>query len=154
MKITFKDEHIVPELKSATGFEIIGELIDHLARVGTIPIDAAAPVTAAVRQRENSMSTGIGFGLAIPHAATPLINELILAFGRSPGGIEFNSLDGQPVRLVMLVLIPAREREKHLLTLAHISRLLHGKEIRAALERAPDGEAITQILNGGSLIPA
>jgi mannitol/fructose-specific phosphotransferase system IIA component (Ntr-type) len=154
MKTTFIDEHIVPELKSATGFDAIGELVDHLARVETIPIEAAAPVTAAVRQRENSMSTGIGFGLAIPHAATPLIDALIVAFGRSPGGLEFNSLDGQPVRLVTLVLIPAREREKHLLTLAHISRLLHRKETRAALERAPDSEAIAQILNGRSLIPA
>jgi mannitol/fructose-specific phosphotransferase system IIA component (Ntr-type) len=154
MKVTFKNEHIVVGLKSSTGFETIDELVGHLTSVGTISAEAAGPIALALRQRENSMSTGIGLGIAIPHAASPLVNDVIVAFGRSAVGIDFDSLDRQPVRFVLLVIVPTREKEKHLLTLAHISRLLHGKDVRAGLESAADTEAIAHILNGGSLIPS
>lgn len=154
MTLTFKNEHILPQLKSTTGLQAIGELVDHLVAVGTLSPETADPITLAVRQRENSMSTGLGFGIAIPHGCTPLINETILAFGRSRSGIDFDALDNQPVCLVVLVIVPTREKEKNFLTLARISRLLHGKGIRTALEKALDGDSISTILNGTQLLAA
>jgi mannitol/fructose-specific phosphotransferase system IIA component (Ntr-type) len=154
MNLSFKYEHIMPELKSTTGLQAIGELVEHLVSVGTLSPESADPIVLAVRQRERSMSTALGFGVAIPHAATSLISQTILAFGRSREGIDFDSLDNQPVRLVVLVVVPVREREKRFLTLTHISRLLHGKGIRVALEEALDGTSISNILNGAQLIPA
>jgi len=153
MKIIFKDKYIVPDLKSTTGFHAIGELVNHLASVGAIAPEIAEPISLAITHREKSMSTGIGFGIAIPHAYTSLSNEIILAFGRSHGGIDFDSLDGQPVRLVVLAVFPAHEKERHLKTLAGISRLLHDKETRAALESARDVEVISSILNERHLAP-
>ena len=154
MKISFKAEHVLAELKSAHAFAAIDELVDHLASVGAILPDAKDAVALALKRREQSMSTGIGFGVAIPHAAMPLIMEPVIAFGRSADGIEFDSIDGQPVRLVILMIIPAEERTTHLPTLSGISRLLRRKETREALHAAADVEAIAHILNGNSLIAA
>lgn len=154
MNPTFKHKHIVPELKSTTGLQVIGELVDHLVSVGTISSETAAPIAQAVRQRESSMSTGCGFGVAIPHASTPLTSEIIVAFGRSPTGIDFDALDRQPVRLVVLVIVPAQEKEKNFLTLARISRLMHVRDIRVALEQALDADSILNILNGAQLLAA
>ncbi len=151
MKPIFKNEHIIRQLESTTAFHAIGELVDHLVSVRAILSEAAEPIALAVRQRENSMSTGVGFGLAIPHASTPLIPELVAAFGRSHIGIDFDSVDGQAVRLVVLLIVSAREKEKHFLTLSSLSRLLHGRDIRFALERALDGDSISNILNGYQL---
>jgi mannitol/fructose-specific phosphotransferase system IIA component (Ntr-type) len=154
MNLTFKIEHIIPELKSMTGQQAIGELVEHLVSVGSIPVDTAQSIAGAIWQRENSMSTGLGFGVAIPHAATALVDETFAAFGRSRAGIDFNSVDGQPVRLVVLLVIPARDKENRFLTLARISRLLHRKDIRVALEGALDRASISEILNATQLLPA
>jgi mannitol/fructose-specific phosphotransferase system IIA component (Ntr-type) len=154
MKLSFKNEHIIPELKSVTGLQAIGELVEHLVSVGTLSKQSAEPIACAIRQRENLMSTGLGFGIAIPHASTPLITESLMAFGRSPKGIDFDSLDQQPVRLVVLVVVPAREKEKNFLTLARIARFLHSKAIRDALEKADDAVSISNILNETQLLPA
>ena len=97
---------IVPELKATTRWEAIDELIDNLVVTGKIPPGDRDAVTAAVKKRETSMSTGIGFGIGIPHASTDLIFEVVGALGRSRGGVNFDALDNQPVKLVMLFLVP------------------------------------------------
>jgi mannitol/fructose-specific phosphotransferase system IIA component (Ntr-type) len=79
MKITFRTEHIIPELRGENAFQVIGELVEHLVSVGTVLSETAEPISLAVKQRETSMSTGIGFGIAIPHASTSLTDEIILA---------------------------------------------------------------------------
>ena len=154
MNITFKNEHIIAELQSTAAVEAIDELVGRVASAGTIPAEAKNAVALAVKKREQSMSTGIGLGIAIPHAAASPIDEVVIAVGRSSSGVEFESLDSQPVRFVVLILIPASEREKHLPTLARVSRLLRRREIRAALETAVDVGAIANILNEKSLVPA
>jgi hypothetical protein len=71
-------------------------------------------IVAVVKKRESSMSTGIGFGIGIPHASTDLIQEVVGALGRSKKGIEFDALDNQPVNLVVLFLVPQGQFQKHL----------------------------------------
>ena len=70
------------------------------------------------------MSTGIGYGIGIPHASTDLIQEVTSVFGRSRSGIQFDALDNQPVSLVMLFLVPQGQFQKHLHTLANIAKML------------------------------
>ena len=113
--------------------------------VGRQPGDRDA-VTAAVKKRETSMSTGIGFGIGIPHASTDLIYEVVGALGRSKTGVNFDALDNQPVKLVMLFLVPQGQFQKHLHTLANIAKLLHKREFRQALEEASDGAAMFKII--------
>jgi mannitol/fructose-specific phosphotransferase system IIA component (Ntr-type) len=107
-------------------------------------------IAAVVKKRESSMSTGIGFGIGIPHASTDLIYEVVGALGRSRKGVNFDALDNQPVNLVMLFLVPQGQFQKHLHTLASIAKLLHNKEFRQALEAAPDSEAMYAIIKGQS----
>jgi mannitol/fructose-specific phosphotransferase system IIA component (Ntr-type) len=98
------------------------------------------------------MSTGIGFGIGIPHASTDLINEVTGVLGRSKQGVNFDALDNQPVRLVMLFLVPQGQFQRHLHTLAEIARLLHKPDLRQALEQAPDPQSIVNTIRrfGGS----
>ena len=99
-----------------------------------------------VKKRETSMSTGIGFGIGIPHASTDLIPEVVGSLGRSKAGVNFDSLDNQPVNLVMLFLVPQGQFQKHLHTLANIAKLLHKADFRHSLEQAPDADAMLKII--------
>lgn len=141
---------ILTELKAMNRWEVIDELIDHLVGTGRIRPEHRDQIVAVVRRRENSMSTGIGFGIGIPHASTDLIQDVVGAFGRSKEGIAFDALDNQPVTLVMLFLVPAGQFQKHLHTLADIAKLLHKKEFRQALEQAPDAAAMYRIVKENS----
>lgn len=141
-------ENIIPELAATNRWEAIEELIDRLVKVGRIKPEHRDPIVTVVRRRETSMSTGIGFGIGIPHASTDLIPEVVGAFGRSRKGVDFEALDNQPVTLVMLFLVPQGQFQKHLHTLADIAKLLHKREFRQALEEAPDAEAMYRIIRG------
>jgi len=139
-------EQIVPDLQAADRWQAIDELINNLVVTGKIKAEHREAITAVVRKRETSMSTGIGFGIGIPHASTDLIYEVVGALGRSKKGVDFNSLDNQPVHLVMLFLVPQGQFQKHLHTLANIAKMLHKSEFRQALEQAPDGDSMLQII--------
>ena len=139
-------EHIVPDLKAANRWEAIDELVDTLVSNGAIAKSDRDAVIDVVRTRENSMSTGIGYGIGIPHASTDLIENVVGALGRSKNGINFEALDNQPVTLVVLFLVPQGQFQKHLHTLANIARQLHNSEFRTALENAEDAASICQIL--------
>jgi mannitol/fructose-specific phosphotransferase system IIA component (Ntr-type) len=139
-------DNILPELQAADRWLAIDELISNLVTTGKIKPEHRDAIAAVVKKRETSMSTGIGFGIGIPHASTDLIQEVVGAFGRSRGGVNFDALDNQPVNLVMLFLVPQGQFQKHLHTLAGIAKLLHKKEFRQALEEAPDAPAMYKII--------
>ena len=88
-----KDEHVIHELKADNRWEAIDELIDKLVVSGVIGQTERKSILDDVCKRETSMSTGIGFGIGIPHASTDLIDEAIGAIGRSKDGIDFDALD-------------------------------------------------------------
>src|SRR6478752_9655542 len=143
-------EQVITELKASTRWEAIDELIGRLVESGKIKPENREAISAVVKKRETSMSTGIGFGIGIPHASTDLIYEVVGAFGRSKKGVNFDALDNQPVNLVMLFLVPQGQFQKHLHTLANIAKLLHNKDFRQALEAAPDAEAMCRIIQESS----
>src|SRR5213595_2444185 len=137
---------LVSEMLAANRWEAIDELITNLVQTGKIKPENRDQIAAVVKKRETSMSTGIGFGIGIPHASTELITEVTGAFGRSTRGVDFEALDSQPVHLVMLFLVPQGQFQKHLHTLASIAKVLHNKDFRSALEQAPDAAAMLQII--------
>lgn len=139
-------EQVITDMAATNRWEAIDELIDTLVACGKISPEHRQAIAAVVKKRETSMSTGIGFGIGIPHASTDLISEVIGALGRSRKGINFDALDNQPVNLVMLFLVPQGQFQKHLHTLANIAKLLHKKEFRQALEDAPTAEAMYKII--------
>jgi mannitol/fructose-specific phosphotransferase system IIA component (Ntr-type) len=137
---------IVTELKATNRWEAIDELVDMLIAGGKIQAKDRAAIVATIRKRENAMSTGIGFGIGIPHASTDLLTDVVGGLGRSTKGIDFDSLDNQPVHLVMLFLVPQGQFQKHLHTLANIAKLLHVKEFRTSLIEAPDASAMLNLI--------
>jgi fructose-specific phosphotransferase system IIA component len=139
-------EQIITDLRATNRWEAIDELINNLVATGKISPQHREAIVAVVKKRESSMSTGIGFGIGIPHASTDLISEVVGALGRSKSGVNFDSLDNQPVKLVMLFLVPQGQFQKHLHTLANIAKLLHKADFRQALEQAPDADAMLQIV--------
>jgi fructose-specific phosphotransferase system IIA component len=139
-------EQIIPDLRANNRWEAIDELINNLVATGKITPQNQEAIAAVVKKRESSMSTGIGFGIGIPHASTDLITEVVGSLGRSTKGVNFDALDNQPVNLVMLFLVPQGQFQKHLHTLANIAKLLHRAEFRQALEQAPDADAMLRIV--------
>ena len=139
-------QQIIIDLRAANRWDAIDELIENLVVTGKIKAGDRDAIAAVVKKRESSMSTGIGFGIGIPHASTDLIYEVVGALGRSNKGVNFDALDNQPVHLVMLFLVPQGQFQKHLHTLANIAKLLHNAEFRLALERAPDADTMLRII--------
>jgi len=139
-------EQIITDLQAGDRWQAIDELINNLVATGKIKPENHEAIASVVKKRESSMSTGIGFGIGIPHASTDLIYEVVGALGRSKKGVNFDALDNQPVNLVMLFLVPQGQFQKHLHTLANIAKLLHRADFRQALEQAPDAEAMLRII--------
>jgi fructose-specific phosphotransferase system IIA component len=124
---------IVIELQAENRWQAIDELIGALVAHGKIKPEDQKAVAEAVIKRESSMSTGIGFGIGIPHASTDLISEVVGVIGRSRKGVQFESLDFKPVHLVMLFLVPQGQFQKHLHALADLAKLLHKTDFRDGL---------------------
>jgi mannitol/fructose-specific phosphotransferase system IIA component (Ntr-type) len=141
---------ILPQMRAANRWDAIDELVQLLVETGRIKPENRDAIAAAIKKRDTSMSTGIGFGIGIPHASTDLIGDVTGAFGRSTNGIDFDALDNQPVKLVTLFLVPQGQFQKHLHTLADIAKLLHRTEFRLALEQAPDAQAMWEVIKGQS----
>jgi len=143
--ILTKDQ-VLTDLQATDRWQAIDELIGNLVATGKIQPQHREAIAAVVKKRETSMSTGIGFGIGIPHASTDLIPEVVGALGRSKKGVNFDALDNQPVNLVMLFLVPQGQFQKHLHTLANIAKILHKPEFRQSLEQAPDSEAMLRVI--------
>lgn len=102
-------------------------------------------VLEVVMAREHLGSTGIGHGVAIPHGRMPDLNQPIVALARHVEGIEFDAIDGKPVHIVILLLVPDNEDRTHLELLAKLARVLQQNHIRDAIMHADKPELISEI---------
>jgi len=114
---------IEPRLRGTTKTEIIDELLDILRRAGQIRDLQAA--RDAVMVREQSMSTGLQFGVAIPHGKTDTVTRLVCAVGVKPDGVDFEALDGEPSRIFILTLSPASRPAPHIQFMSAVSQILN-----------------------------
>ena len=137
---------IVPEMKSATQWEAMSELVGHLVSNGHLDFGKTEGVLEALHEREEQVSTGIGHGVAIPHAYCEHLTEVNAVFGHSLEGIEFESCDNAPVHFLILMLVPKNQSQMHLQTLAAIAGLFSKREVRDRLKDAKTGERIYEIL--------
>ena len=101
----------------------------------------------ALMAREEQSSTGIGEGIAIPHAKTEFVKEPALAMGRKKEGIEYDSLDGEPATLFFMIAAPDGANNTHIETLARLSQLLLDDDFKAALENAATADEVLDIIN-------
>jgi mannitol/fructose-specific phosphotransferase system IIA component (Ntr-type) len=138
-------DQIIPQMQATERWSAIVELVDLLVDRGQIRNGDRDVVLAALRQREETMSTGIGFGIAIPHASSDRVDQVVAAFGRSNAGIEFDSLDNAPVRFIVLFIVPKDQFQTHLRTLAAIAKFLNDRSVRERLGTAASAEEILGI---------
>ncbi len=138
-------EQIIPEMKASERWSAIVELVDLLVSLKHVNAEDRDQVLAALRQREETMSTGIGFGIAIPHASSDRVGKVVAAFGRSSTGIEFDSLDNAPVNFIVLFVVPKDQFQTHLRTLAAIAKFLNDRTVRDRLGTAKSSGELLDI---------
>ena len=138
-------DQIIPEMRATERWPAIVELIDLLVSQNKIKPADRDSILASLKQREETMSTGIGFGIAIPHCSSDRLGEVVAAFGRSSNGIEFDALDNAPVRFVVLFIVPKNQFQTHLRTLASIAKFLNDRSVREKLANAKSAAEILAI---------
>ncbi|MBL8857387.1 MAG: PTS sugar transporter subunit IIA [Planctomycetes bacterium] len=131
----FRAEDVLVGFAPPDKWGAIRQMVDHLVQRGRLKADAGAVITEAVIARERSMSTGMEHGIAIPHAAVDAVDSVVACMGivAAPEGLPFESIDGRPARVVVLLVIPKSQKLLHIRTLADIARVLHRDAVREQL---------------------
>lgn len=135
---------VVESLGAVTKREVLFELVEPLSRLHA-ELDQDRTVNILL-EREKLGSTGVGEGIAIPHGKTPGLNEVIVSFGRSVQGVDFDALDGKPVHLFFLLMAPEGCAGSHLKALAKISRMLKDVPFRNRLMEAKSAAELYQAI--------
>ncbi len=146
LKDVLRPELVRFRLESDTKEAIIHELIELMDHAGVLPNRDEAE--QAVLRREAKLSTGLHMGIAIPHGKSSTVKRLTVAMGLKPDGIDFQSLDGEPTRIVVLTVSPESETGPHIQFMAEISRLLIDGEMRRRILAAKTPEALVEVMVG------
>lgn len=139
-------EAIVCSLKSVKKEDALRELLDTLIEAGEVEKRHRNKLLEALLAREALGSTAIGQGVGIPHAKSDSVKKLVAAFGLSSKGVNFDSLDGEPVYIFFLLLAPGDCAGPHLKALARISRLLKDKYFRDSLRQCKDNKSVVKVI--------
>ena len=138
-----KKEHIRLGLKASDKSALITELVDSLT-VDGVDLDEVAE---AVLERERHLSTGVGYGVALPHAKTSAVESTEVMFAVLPAPIDFDSFDKEPVRLVFLLVGPPGASRQHIQVLGRVSRILNDESVRNQLLEAKSPDDIIEIFD-------
>ena len=144
-------EYLVPErikvnLEGKTKEEIIKEMAQLFVKSEVLNSEDLEEFVKEINEREKLTPTGMQDGIAIPHARTPLVKELSLALGISREGVDFESMDGEPSKLIFMIAAPEETKKEHLDLLAEISKLSYEEELVEELKNALTIEKITNKL--------
>jgi mannitol/fructose-specific phosphotransferase system IIA component (Ntr-type) len=149
----FSVDDVIVGFRPTDKWDAIRQLVDHLVARGRLPRAAAPAIVEAVQSRERSMSTGMEHGIAIPHAAVDGVENVQACMGIVAGenGLAFESIDGRPTRVVVLLVIPRSQKLLHIRTLADIARVLGRDSVREALIGAKDAASAWSALAEGDV---
>ncbi len=137
---------IQASLGSNTKSAVIEELVQSLADSGQIDVEQKNDIIASIMKREELGSTGIGRGVAVPHTKHPSVDKLVGTVGVSASGVDFESLDGEPVQLFFLLISPPERPGDHLRALENISRQLRDDAFCRFLKQSKTTDAIQELL--------
>ena len=139
-------EAVIANLQAATREEAIEQLVAALADAGAITKRAVKEAVASVMARENQATTGIGRGIALPHAKIKAVKKVVGAIGRSAAGIDFAALDSKPVYIVILLLSSPDDPDEHLQAMETIFKHVQRDIFRKFLRQSETNEAIRDLI--------
>lgn len=137
---------IVTPLAHAERDGVILELLDRLIAVGAVDASLRETLKLRAMEREKSGSTGFGRGVAVPHVKHPSVKRISAALGISPKGVEFQSLDRQPVYTVFLLVSPEDKPDEHLQAMEALFKHLNKESFRRLLRNAGSREEVIAVL--------
>lgn len=141
-----KKNNILFRARAASRWELIGEMIDLAVKNGEINPADSEDVKKALIEREKSMSTGIGNGVAIPHCTTTKVSDIVLIMAIVPRGMDFGSIDDKPATIIILLLVPKNKLTQHIKTLANIAKSMSNEHLRDELLAIKTQEGIIKAL--------
>lgn len=127
---SLKKNSIIVKAKSKNRWELIDEMVDLAVKNKQVNKDDRDAVRGALIDREKSMSTGIGNSVAIPHCTTAKVNDIVAVMAISQKGIDFDAIDNNPVKIVILLLVPKTKLTQHIKTLANIAKIMSDETLR------------------------
>lgn len=137
-------QQVILDLKGETCEEAISEIIEHLIFRDLLAEDMHDEIIRLLKEREQQISTGIGSGVAIPHAFSENVEKVTACFARSENGVDFEALDNAPVNFIILFVVPKKDYGLHLQTLAAIAKMFNNCEVRQQLQQA---ESVAEVLD-------
>jgi len=149
MKLTeiVVESAVTPALVANERNGVLNEIVDSLVASGELDAGIRDEVVAKLMDRETKGSTGFGRGVAVPHAKHPSVTKLIAAIGMSERGVDFASLDKQPVFSIVLLLSPQDQPEEHLQAMEVIFKNLSKENFRRFLRQAGTVEEVMTLLD-------
>lgn len=127
-------------------WELIESMLDVAIKNKAVKSEYRETIKKTLFEREKSMSTGIGKGVAIPHCSCPYVDDVVMILALSKKGINFDSIDNLPVHIAILLIVPKDKISQHIKTLANIAKLMSDDALREALSNAKDAQDIIKIL--------
>lgn len=146
----FTAESVVVDLSVGSQKQLFQDMAKRLIEANNLDIPSR-DIVAAAMERERLGSTGVGSGVALPHARIEGLDHVMAGFARLSDAMDFDSVDGRPVDLVAFLLAPADAAGAHLRALARVSRQLRREENRSRLRSAPDAMSAFMILSDGAI---
>lgn len=140
------EKNVIFNFHAESKEDVIRKLVEHLVQIGELEESIKEEIIHLLMQREKSMSTGIGSGVAIPHCSTSLVENLKSVVAISPQGIEFDSIDGKLVQIFILLIVPKSKFQEHIKTLAMIAKTLNQPEERDKIIHSQSLDEIKRIL--------
>ena len=137
-------KQVILDLQGEVCADALANMVNHLVSRGVVEAGLRDDILELLQERERQVSTGIGSGVAIPHAFSDSVDHVVAAFARSGEGVDFEAIDNGPVHFVMLFVVPKKDYNLHLQTLAAVARMFHNCDIRQQLQ---DAQSIEQVLD-------
>lgn len=138
-----RPERVIMNLKAGAKREALVEIVEDLGKTpGVTDVEA---LKKAILDREEIMSTGVGLTIAVPHAKLPSVKVFTLGLARSAKGIDYDSLDGQPVKIIVTIAAPDNDQNTYLRVLAAVMHVLRNEENRKAILSAPSAQDVVDV---------
>jgi len=143
---SIKKNNIIIKASAKNRWEIIEEMVDLAVKNKDIPTEDAESIKKSLIEREKTMSTGIGNGIAIPHCSTSKISNIVAVMALIQKGLNFEAIDNEPVKIIVLLIVPKDKLSQHIKTFTNIAQMMNNAELREKLLELKKADAILKTL--------